>query len=242
MTSSWPIAISYPLTQMVVAVVSIVIVTPFARRCDWRPIGLLLGFILVDTTIQVVPFVLKLQVGHWNWTGKCASFLFDLAMVRAFRAPGEVGLRWPRNRREIGWTLAGIAGCVSLAFPMELLQPDRPASAETFVFEATLPGLDEEFAFRGIGLALLIRAFASDPDDRRAFFLAGTVVCIWFVAVHVVLISHGHIAVNLHRVLDVLPFAVWVVVVRLRSGSLLGGIVGHNASNVTQEALGALGW
>ena len=111
-----------------------------------------------------------------------------------------------------------------------------------FFFEATVPGLDEEFGFRGIGLALLIRAFASDLGDGRALPLAATVVCIWFVAAHVVLVSHGSVLVNWHRVLDVLPFAVWVVVVRLRSGSLLGGIIGHNASNVTQEALGALGW
>ena len=241
MASSWLIEVSYPLTQLVVAAASIVAVMPLARRCDWRPIGLFLGFVFIDTTIQAAPFALKWQIGHWNWIGKSASFLFDLALVRAFRASDEVGLRWPRTRREIGWTLAGIAGCMFLAFPMELLQPDRPGGIEVFLFEATLPGADEEFGFRGIGLALLILAFTAGPGDRRAAILASAVICIWFVAAHVVLVSHGHVAVNWHRVLDVSPFAVWVVVVRLRSGSLLGGIIGHNANNVIEEALGAFG-
>ena len=241
MTSPWLIEIFYPVVQMMVAAISIMAVMPFARRCDWRPIGLFLGFVLIDMAIQLAPHALRWQVGHWNWIGKSASFLFGLLLVRAFRASDEVGLRWPQTRREVGWTLAGIAGCVLLAFPMELLQPGGPAGLETFIFEATLPGPDEELGERGIGLALLIRAFASGGGDSRAFVLAGAVTCIWFVASHVVLVSHGHVVVDPRRVLDVLPFAVWAVLVRLRSGSLLGGIVGHNANNVVQEALAAVG-
>ena len=48
-------------------------------------------------------------------------------------------------------------------------------------------------------------------------------------------------AATWHRILDVLPYGIWLAVVRLQSGSLLGGIVAHNVSNVIQEALGSLG-
>jgi hypothetical protein len=46
----------------------------------------------------------------------------------------------------------------------------RPLSVETLLFEATMPSLAEELAFRGIGLALLERSFHADAMSGRLRF------------------------------------------------------------------------
>ena len=128
------------------------------------------------------------------------------------------------------------------AFPAEWLEPTPPSGLETFCFEATLPGLDEELSFRGVGLACLIRAFSRDGVDGPARVLALWITALWFTAVHVVNLQHGHLVVTWHRILDVLPYGVWLAIIRFRSGSLLGGIIAHNTSNTIQGMLGEFGF
>lgn len=41
-------------------------------------------------------------------------------------------------------------------------------TAETFAFEALVPGPAEELVFRGVGFALLMRMFRRGEVDRRA--------------------------------------------------------------------------
>ena len=242
MIPPWQFAASYSLMQVAVLATASLLAAPFVRRWDWRPIGLLLIFVVVDTALQVVPFVYGWEFGSWNWVGKIASILFSLLVVYRFNISNEVGWRWPRGREQMKWSTLGIAGCIIWPFVSHLLTPNTARRGfELFAFEATLPGLDEELSFRGIGLMLLIRAYAAHPIDRRARISAMMVTIVWFTAVHVLEISHGYVLFKWDRVLDVAPFALWVTLIRLRSGSLFVGIIGHNISNVLLEALSTYG-
>lgn len=214
---------------------------PFARRRHFPAIGALCAFIVADSLILAVPPLMHWRVGHWNWIGKLASIAFSLAVTRFCLSPEEVAWRLPRGRPAIVWTLAGILVAAVLAIPAELLDPSGKVYAETFLFEATLPGLDEELAFRGIGIALLLKAFSTGPADTRAPLLSAVVSSLWFATAHVVNIDHGRLGVAWLRVLDTLPFGLWFALVRLRSGSLFGGILAYNTANTIQETLSAFG-
>ena len=91
--------------------------------------------------------------------------------------------------------------------------------------------------FRGVGFALLMRAFSAGPNDRRAEWLTVIVTAVWFTAGHVFNISDGQIHVTWRRLADVLPFGLWFAVIRLKTGGVVGGILAHNLGNLTQELL-----
>ena len=216
--------------------------TPLARRCNIGPLAALCAFVAADMFILSAPLLLHWKIGHWNWIGKLASIAFSLVVMQACLGRVEIGWRFPATRQAIAWTVAGIVVAAALAVPAELLVPSGRPDVETYLFEATLPGLDEELVFRGIAIALLVRAFSDGPEDRRAPLLAMLVSTLWFTTAHVLYLDHGHLRVSWSRILDVLPLGLWLTVIRLRSGSLLGGVLAHNTINLVQETLGAFGF
>ena len=228
-------------SDVVPVLVAVALAWACGRRPAPRPVGWLVAYVVADDVIALIPLLLGWNFGRWNWIGQSASLLFSLAVARLFFNRDDIGLRLPRSRREVFWTLAAIAGALAVAMPGAVLAPVTRPDLETFAFEATLPGPVEELVFRGIGLALLLRAFpgAGSPDRTRRL-VASLVTAIWFTAGHVVHLDHAHVDMRWDRVLDVFPMALWYVFVRLRSGSLLGGVLAHNAANILVEMLAAL--
>ena len=213
----------------------------FARRRRLRPIGWLVAYIIADDTVALVPLLLGWNFGRWNWIGQGASLLFALVVTRLYFSNEEVGLRLPRSRSAVLWTIAGIVGALVVATLPAIMGPVTRPDTETFLYEATLPGPVEELVFRGVGLALLLRAFSEEGKaGRRAQLIASLVTALWFTSGHVFHLEHGQLDVRWIRMLDVFPMAICYVVVRLRSGSLLGGILAHNAANTLVETLAAL--
>ena len=110
--------------------------------------------------------------------------------------------------------------------------------AETFAYQATLPGPVEELAFRGVALALLLRTYGAPLRTRGAAMAAALTTAIWFTGGHVVhLMDDGTIKLTWARLLDVFPMAILYAAVRLRSKSLLGGILAHNGANTLVETV-----
>ncbi len=229
------------VSDVVPVLVAVALVLPFARQRRLRPIGWLIAYIVADDTIGLVPLLLGWNFGRWNWIGQCASLLFALVVTRLYFSNGEVGLRLPRTRSEVLWTVAGVVGALIVATPPAIMSPVTRPDIETFLYEATLPGPVEELVFRGVGLALLLRAFSDEgKTGRQAQLIASLVTALWFTSGHVFHLEHGKLDVRWIRVLDVFPMALWYVIVRLRSGSLLGGILAHNAANTLVETLAAM--
>ena len=116
--------------------------------------------------------------GGWNWSGKVYSLAFALFVLLALRpAPEAIGLQWPRHRVGAACvlTLCLLAASVGLAFGF---QPEPP-SAETLAFQASMPALAEELAYRGIAPALLLglvhdRGLAATGGDMPWAVIAAT--------------------------------------------------------------------
>ena len=96
---------------------------------------------------------------------------------------------------------------------------------ETWLYQATLPGLAEETAFRGVLLALLDRAYAA---RKRLLGVGlgwgGAAITLVFVALH---------GVTPGTLLGVLPASVLYLWLRLRTGSLVLPVLVHNAWNLS---------
>ena len=166
---------------------------------------------------------------NWNWGGHLLALAGMLALAaalsrRAGLAPREMGFARPGN---LG--AAALVGATALlaSYPLHVITAGRiePIPAQTWLFVATMPGLVEEIAFRGVLLAAAERAA---PATR---FIAGVPVTLGAALLTAAFVGlHGF---GVGVLVSVLPGALLYLWLRLRTGSLLLPIVAHNLWNLT---------
>ena len=174
---------------------------------------------------------------QWNWLGKAASIMLAALTMRAGQlTAAQAGIAAPRRgtgRRAIASGLALIAVSAAGNYAG---RDGRAPGLETLAFQATMPGLSEELAFRGVLIALFARAY---DDARAGLILAGIASTLAFGFAHGLSFDG-----SLH--LAWLPFAFAVVLgaglmlMRGVTGSILPTIVTHNAANVAGAIVAAL--
>ncbi|HET7316095.1 MAG TPA: CPBP family intramembrane glutamic endopeptidase [Sphingomicrobium sp.] len=211
------------------------------ERVDLRPffigIGLLIvywGVIVAGSEVQgLLPFAANLK---WNWAGKIVAICATFAMIFAVRrgSLAEFGLTLRQRPGSLVPALLVIAAMCALSWGAEAWANDgTDTSVERLLFQATMPGLDEELFTRGLLLAMFMRAF----DDRWS--LAGAPVGPSIVAITFLFAAgHGLAFVGGQLHFDGLAFALTAALgfglawLRLRTGSLIAPIVGHNLINL----------
>jgi uncharacterized protein len=176
------------------------------------------------------------QLGaRWNWSGQLLALLAMLGMAallvkRAGLSWREMGFTWTQQRGSLGPALGISGGVLVMHFVWMSFSPLRLSGVtpETWLYQASMPGLVEEPLFRGVLLALLDRAFVARRQVFGASFGWGAaVVTLVFLALHGVRIGH---------LTGVLPAALLFLWLRQRTGSLVLPIVVHNLWNLTVHA------
>jgi membrane protease YdiL (CAAX protease family) len=169
---------------------------------------------------------------RWNWSGQflaLAGALWVASMLarRAGVAWQAMGFTWVQRPGSVRPALWVVAAALSLNVLLMNLSSFRLQGVppETWLYQATLPGLVEETVFRGVLLALLDRAFAA----RKEVFGApvgwgGVVVTLVFLTLH---------CVSVGTLLGVLPAALLYLWLRARTGSLALPILVHNLWNLS---------
>ena len=183
----------YPLLITLLLIMFVAVSSLFARERNAIWLVLAALFTFFNVSALCVPLISpSLRIGEWNWSGKIISILFSLCCLPLLRlAPGAIGLCLPNGGR--AWLAAaiGICGMPLLSAVECALTGPQPFTLEHLAFEATLPGVDEELAFRGILFALLLRGFRAGQDRSDAVMLSAGIVTLLFWTEHVVLLSHG---------------------------------------------------
>lgn len=222
-----------PLLQLIVALPLLALL---CARCELRVRSALAaaGFFVIMGLAWRAPWLLDwhaLQVGDWNWTGKLLSVGISCVVVVGLRRAGRADfVHWPQR----GTLRPAIVAAVLLLVPAVaagVLSGRATFDAETLAFQATVPGLDEELAFRGVLLALLLPPGSA---ARPARWIAIATVAALFGAVHGVRIS-GQGALILEPGYWAWTGAAGCVWgwMTLRTGSIVPAMVSHNAANVT---------
>ena len=181
---------------------------------------------------------------QWNWGGKIAAILLTLAMFCALwiatksmtrEAAGFVLRQRPGS---FAPALTAAAILIALTIALELLVADgRDTSAERLLFQATMPGLDEEPFFRGLLLAAL--CFAA-PTRGISFFgasvtMGGVLSTLLFGLMHGAAYSGGAIAFDAPVTIVVAFIGFGLYWIRARTGSVLLPILAHNAVNFSSS-------
>ncbi|MBX3560640.1 MAG: CPBP family intramembrane metalloprotease [Sphingomonas sp.] len=176
-----------------------------------------------------LPLLAGLQ---FNWTGKTIAIVLTLVMMMA--VPGatrqEFGLVLRQTPGSLMPAILVTAGLCAFAWGIRwLLGAHGTATPEALLYQATMPGLDEELFFRGLLLALLVRAFADRWPLGGAAIGPGAIVATFlFAAGHALMIRGGVFMFEPVFLAFSAVLGFGLLWIRQRTGSLLLPIIAHN--------------
>jgi len=199
-------------------------------------------YLASDDLVTGLPHLIKslnFVPGHWNWEGKILSLAFSLIVIFALKlSPDTLGLRLKQEHPFIAWAALVFfviwGACLGLLF-----KPGMP-DAETLAFQATMPGLAEEIAYRGIAPALLLSLMDRKPQIDGIPWSIIVATAAMFGLWHSLSISSGKPAFDLMS--GLFPFigsipGGWV---RFKTKSLLVPIAGHSLANLAFHIAGGV--
>jgi len=200
-------------------------------------------FLIYYNIIWLTPDFLYSNAGlvlHWNWPSKVFGISFGVLVATIYIKKVEgvelksIGLTFKQNSNSITKSL------VLLFILAVILNIGKTfyfpfGEIETLLYQATMPGFDEELMFRAILLFVLARAVVSSE-----FSLAGAKLnwaCIFisvlFGLIHGLKYSNGAFGVSVFTILATGLLGFCFVWSRQLSGSIVLPIIIHNCLNVS---------
>lgn len=212
------------------------------RKVEWAPLlwagfAFLVYFLLLRSK-GVIPAPHFMEGLTLNWFGKTLTLAGTIVMLYllpsvSFRTAGVV---WSQNKGSLKPAILTGGIILILATGGAMLVASTPnTSLENLLFQATMPGLDEELFMRGLLLLLFHQAFGKGlnvwgADTGWGFWLAVAI----FGLLHGVTVQNGEVAVHLWAIVGT-GFTGFVLTwMRELTGSLVAPILFHNISNVAQ--------
>jgi membrane protease YdiL (CAAX protease family) len=224
------------------ALVAALLARGFDRRIAVTGALLFALYLALDDLVTGLPHLvpaLDFLPGEWNWSGKLLSLAFSALVILALRlSPEAVGLRLRQEHARTGWIAIGLfiawGACLGLLF-----KPGVP-DAETLAFQATMPGLAEEIAYRGIAPALLLSLWPRKPHVDGIPWAVIVATSVLFGLWHALSYADGRFGFDLMS--GLFPFlgslpGGWL---RFRTKSLVVPIAGHALANVAFHVAGGL--
>ncbi|MCE7053203.1 CPBP family intramembrane metalloprotease [Algoriphagus sp. AGSA1] len=197
-------------------------------------LGSFVVFYLLNAILLNLPFAYpetKISNGNWNWPGKLYAVLGSLIFLSIYRKfpLSDYFLTFKQEKKFI-YTGVGIIVLLLLIHCVyAYLSPVKKFDLETLLFQFSMPGIDEEIAYRGIMLGLLLKVLKS-----KNIFLNPA---IWTTSL-LFGMAHGlFITENFELVFHLIPF-LWASCyglilgwITIKSGSILFALISHNLGN-----------
>lgn len=212
---------------------------------QWAAVAaaLLTGYFLVVNGISFITNIYSINSHlnlHWNWIGKTFGVFFwigALLLLKRFKPTfriADAGFTWSQNPGSMKPVLTGSILLLLLASLMTQLIGDGIYDTEEIIFQASLPGLDEEPMFRGLLLYCLTLAI---PSGRTNIFGArinasGLIITLFFGLAHGLQYDKGDWHFSLIAITTTGLFGLFFLWLRERTGSLIFPILIHNMLNV----------
>lgn len=120
-----------------------------------------LGWCFFNSPLRGLVINTGIIESKWNWEGKLLDFIFSVLFISVFYYyfEGNNFFTFRQNKKSVKPILIAI---LSILFFSALItyftSGTVPFDIDTLAFQLTMPGLDEEFAHRGIMMGLLLTA------------------------------------------------------------------------------------
>lgn len=169
--------------------------------------------------------------GEWNWSGKIYSLLLSFVVVLALGIkPKAIGLTL--EQRNLKASLITLFLLVLWGLSLGLVFKPSAPSVETLAFQATMPGLAEELAYRGIAPALLLGLIRGKEPSQGIPWAVVFITALLFGVWHGLSYSHSGFSFDLMSALFPFIGSIAGGWLRFSSGSLLFPILAHSLANV----------
>lgn len=229
------------------SIIELLIITPLvvlsldkAKPKKWRLLILFYSFFIYNGLLlslpREIPFF-KLIDGNWNWTGKIyaitGSILFYFAFRKQFAKNDFMVLKQKRSSIRPNLIALLIVIIVSVVLG-SFMAGKGGLDLENLGFQLTMPGLDEEIAFRGIMIGVLSTILV-DKFRIQNFNIINPAILITgllFGLVHG--LSFGETwSLQMNWFYFSYTFSIGLVLgwMTLKSRSILMPIISHNALN-----------
>lgn len=183
---------------------------------------------------------LKIIGGNWNWTGKIFAILGSVIFLLLFRKfkLKDYYLTLSQDKTFIKKGIIVISIILLVQSIMAFIYGSpKEWDSETIFFQLTMPGIDEEIAYRGIMLGLLVKILK--PFCKFTIFHPAIIVTsILFGCAHGLFFTNSY-----ELVFRSFPFFRTLIMgliwgwLTIKSGSILLALISHNLGNVTNKLI-----
>lgn len=181
--------------------------------------------------------------GNWNWSGKIFAILSSMLLLLVYRKfkLKDYYLTVKQNQIFIkqGIIIVGLLLLVGSIMSFFLSTP-KEWNLETILFQLSMPGIDEEIAYRGIMLGLLTKIL---KPEIKLYKLSIGNPSILITAVLFGL-AHGFFLTDSYGInFKVYPFIITTIKgliwgwITIKSGSILLALISHNLGNLTDKLI-----
>ena len=212
----------------------------------WYVLLLFIAIGLVDNllhiTTELYPQVQIIKYHTWNnalgcnWSAKLYSVVFALILLIPLNrliTSDEIGLRFHQNSNSIQFSLLGVLLFFVSSTFFGFLNPKGPFDVNTLLYEAIMPGLNEEIIYRGFLLVLLNKLFERKFKLLKTSFGWGAILTsIVFGILHGFRLTDTyHFQFDFLIIIGTGLNGFIFALIKERSGSLVFPIIAHNTSN-----------
>jgi membrane protease YdiL (CAAX protease family) len=173
-----------------------------------------------------------------NWVGKSLSLLSTCAILRLLPSVSfrEAGVTWDQAAGSLRPAIAvSVITILSATVASAMISSSPNLSWEWLLFQATMPGLDEELFLRGLMLLLFHQAFGKNMSMAGAETGWGLwLTTVLFGLLHGVAWADGSLQINIAAIVFTGFVGLVAGWIRERTGSLVVPVLFHNVFNVTQ--------
>lgn len=177
--------------------------------------------------------------GNWNWTGKILGIIGSITFLLIYKK-FKLKDYYLTLEQDKSFIKKGIL-VVTLLLVLQIIQglltgSPKEWSMETFLFQLTMPGIQEEIAFRGIMMGLLVKILK--PSSKSIFHPAIIITSILFGMAHGLILNDSLIpSFRLFPFINTMILGIIWGWITLKSGSVLLAVISHNLGNVIQYIL-----
>ncbi|WP_343706086.1 CPBP family intramembrane glutamic endopeptidase [Flavobacterium sp.] len=230
----------------ILLIAPIIVIAHFkTEKSNLKYLGFFILYFLADVFLQASGKQLIDLDLKFNWAGKILSLILGLIIIFSVSKEERIKIGFTSKTNSLASLKFGLLVFLGftlfdIIFKLILFPKGNPFNLETFLFQATMPGLTEEILFRGISLWLLDKAFAPTWNYRGIKFgWAFVIVTVLFG------VSHGAVLdQDLHLKFDVITMlyltlisSLSVGILRQFSGNLIYSILGHNTINLINAVI-----
>ncbi len=227
-------AVIFALAFAAIAALLCAALSRIDRRVSFASALLCAAYLGLDDLVTGLPSVsatFDVIGGGWNWSGKLYSLLLSMAVLFSLGIrPAAAGLTL--QQRNVGTSLVALVLFGVWGFALGWVFQPGAADVETYLFQATMPGLSEELVYRGIAPAILLgllRGRNAEPGmPWGIIFVTALVFGTWHG------LGYGGGGFSFDGLSALFPFIGSVAGgwLRFHSGSLLFPVLAHGLANV----------